>query len=668
MKPKTDAETISQLIASSAANPLILCNTHGTIAFANKEAEALLRYNEGELNGRPLECIAAPQYRHDDYPEGHFFKVPQEHPSANRHLHIAKKDGSVVHASVSVIPLSTSDGAMPLLIINEIAEQEKIAEKIDNSDTRFRVFFDNAPEAIVVVDMRTLNLVKNNYNALKLFKLPAEDLKKISLTEISPKIQPDGHSSEDKLREIIDNMLYTERMFFEWMIKDAEGSERLCEMRLVALPDLEEKQLLISLVDIEERKRTENELRADNKRLRFRLENALMGYAEWDTLLHLKTWSPKAQEIFGWTAEEVEEERRSVLGLVHDSDLEWVNSILAKLTEGQVERITVLQRNHTKDGRVIWCEWFYSVLKDKDGKVSAIMALVNDVTERKEAEHEIRKLNMNLEERVCERTAELTEVNKELEGFSYSVSHDLRSPVRAIVSFVSLIKRQYATSMDNDLKEMFEHIESNGRRMDNIIEDLLALAKYGKEKLRPTQIDMTRLFHNVWTNLSRVTNHATVLELPALPQIKGDASLLEQVVVNLLSNAIKYSSKKENPVIQIGYEQDDTDTTFYIKDNGAGFNMEYYDRLFGAFQRLHGMSEFEGTGVGLLLVKRLIEKHGGKVWAESTVGEGATFYFTLPKAIHEATEHKGKAVKKHAHHPGAAAETPIRPKRIRRAG
>jgi PAS domain S-box-containing protein len=259
-----------------------------------------------------------------------------------------------------------------------------------------------------------------------------------------------------------------------------------------------------------------------------------------------------------------------------------------------------------------------------------VIANFADITARKEAEKEIQELNEHLEGRVQERTAELTESNKALEAFSYSVSHDLRAPVRAVNSFSKIILKEHGTNMEPDMKEMFGYIEESGKRMGAIIDDLLKLAKYGNEKLKIEQVNMTRLVNGVWLNISRTTPNHALLELAELPEVKVDMSMMQQVIVNLLTNAIKYSAKKEKPTVTIWCEQADGKITFYFKDNGAGFNMSNSDQLFGAFKRLHSAREFEGTGIGLTLVKRIIEKHGGTVGAEGVVGEGATFHFSLP--------------------------------------
>jgi PAS domain S-box-containing protein len=254
----------------------------------------------------------------------------------------------------------------------------------------------------------------------------------------------------------------------------------------------------------------------------------------------------------------------------------------------------------------------------------------HDITESKKAENEIWQLNEHLEDRVLERTAELSDANKALEAFSYSVSHDLRTPVRAVISFTKIIQQEYGAKMDTELKELFGFISDSGKRMRSIIEDLLKLARFGKEKLKFVPVNMMQLVKGVWSNINRNMPHNAKLDLSELPIIYADMSMMEQVVINLLSNAVKYSSKSENPLVKIWCERTKENITFYFKDNGAGFDMDNYDRLFEAFQRLHDANEFEGTGVGLTLVKSIIEKHGGTIGAEGKINEGATFHFALP--------------------------------------
>lgn len=253
----------------------------------------------------------------------------------------------------------------------------------------------------------------------------------------------------------------------------------------------------------------------------------------------------------------------------------------------------------------------------------------------KTREPEIEELNEILEQKVAERTAELREANQALEAFSYSVSHDLKAPVRAINNFVKIISNDCGQQLTPDVAELLEHIESNSKRMQSIIEDLLTLAKHNRTSLDYRQVDMAELVNKIWVALGHSMPNKATLQVEQLPVAEADASMIEQVMVNLLSNAVKYSAGKEKPVVKVGCRQEDGNYVFYIKDNGAGFDMQYYDRLFGVFERLHSSCEFEGTGVGLYLVKRIIEKHAGSVWAWAQPGEGAEFYFTLPINKHK---------------------------------
>ncbi|MBP6732228.1 MAG: PAS domain S-box protein, partial [Chitinophagales bacterium] len=299
-----------------------------------------------------------------------------------------------------------------------------------------------------------------------------------------------------------------------------------------------------------------------------------------------------------------------------------------KVLQGELEGFALEYPCHSLTEK----RWFRVEVRPlTEGLDAGAVVMHINVTDRKIAQDGIEELNAQLEDRVSHRTRALMDANTSLEAFSYSVSHDLRSPVRSIMGFVKIIVKEYGDTMNDDQKDLFSHVENSARRMNAIIDDLLLLCKTGTGSLNITEFNLTALFHSVWDNISVTNPHNAVLELPPLPYVYADNSMLQQVIVNLLSNAIKYSSKKEDPRVTVGYTQNAEKTIIWVKDNGAGFNMKYYDRLFEAFQRLHTFTDFEGTGVGLALIKRVIDRHGGSVWAEGVVNEGATFYFTLPR-------------------------------------
>ena len=242
-------------------------------------------------------------------------------------------------------------------------------------------------------------------------------------------------------------------------------------------------------------------------------------------------------------------------------------------------------------------------------------------------QEQVNQLNKNLHDNV----AELRLANKELESFSYSVSHDLRAPLRAINSYAAIFQYEYAATLNEDAESLLSKIQKNAQKMGILIDDLLAFSKLGKKDVQKTEIDTKEMIDRIFLEINQLNPHKATIHIRKLPPSFADRSLIYQVWFNLVSNAIKYSEQKAKPEIEMGGSIDENSTTFYIKDNGAGFDIKYVNKLFGVFQRLHSSSEFEGTGIGLAIVHRIINKHGGRIWAEGKVNEGATFYFSLQK-------------------------------------
>jgi PAS domain S-box-containing protein len=264
--------------------------------------------------------------------------------------------------------------------------------------------------------------------------------------------------------------------------------------------------------------------------------------------------------------------------------------------------------------------------------VIGVAVLAQDLTDRKLAEEEIRKLNQELEQRVTERTSQLQIANKELEAFAYTVSHDLRAPLRHIDGFMELLIVQASGKLDKISEKYMKNVSDAAQRMGTLIDSMLAFSRMSRQAISAKLIDFKLVVNEAIDELQPDTKNRNIQwKINVLPQVKGDVSLIRAVMINLISNALKFSSGKDLTIIEIGCSDKGNDHIFFVRDNGAGFNPKYADKLFGVFKRLHRADEFEGIGIGLANVKNIIERHGGKVWAEGEVDKGATFYFSLPK-------------------------------------
>lgn len=380
-----------------------------------------------------------------------------------------------------------------------------------------------------------------------------------------------------------------------------------------------------------ERSQADAKFRNAQQKLGLHIQQTPLGVIEWNRQFEVVEWNPAAEHIFGYAREEAMGRTATEL-IIPPSFRPHVDSIWQALLANKGGARST-NDNVTQDGQIITCEWYNTPLVTEAGDVIGVASLVADVTEKVQALQELELHRDHLEDLVQDRTAKLEDVNKELESFSYSVSHDLRAPLRAIDGFSQAVLEDNANQMDAESSDNLERVRRGAQRMSGLIDDLLQLSRVTRHEIRHEKVDLSILATTVLSKLEESEPDRKVDQLIAREiSVHGDSHLLELVLDNLLGNAWKYTSKTADPRIEFGVTQQDGDCVYFVKDNGAGFNMKYADKLFGAFQRLHKEEDYPGTGIGLATVQRIIHRHGGRIWAEAEQGKGATFYFTVPKS------------------------------------
>lgn len=342
-------------------------------------------------------------------------------------------------------------------------------------------------------------------------------------------------------------------------------------------------------------------------------------------------------EMLGYDEDEIAD---AWMKITHPEDIEISRQVMEDLMMGRAEKRIYEKRFIHKDGSVVWVTISSALHRDEHGKPVYMITSVVDISERKQRETEIHRLNETLEQKVRERTAQLTAAIKELEAFSYSISHDLRAPLRTIDGYCSIVMEDYADLLDAHGKEYLEKIRNNAQHMSRLIDSLLVLAKIQQADLDNQPLDFSDLASEVKHKLlDEITGRSIEFVIQPKVMVSGDRNLLEVLLHHLFSNAIKYTAPKKQAVIEFGMKQLNNKAVYFVRDNGIGFDMAYVNKLFVAFQRLHSARDYPGTGIGLATVNRIIKRHGGSIWAESVTGESATFLFSLWDVIERRHPH-----------------------------
>lgn len=498
-------------------------------------------------------------------------------------------------------------------VMQNITEIKHAENALRESELRYRTLFNEAVEGIVLVDRNTGIVRDCNQAFLALTGYAKSELMGSPLrtfvgaanggSEVSGQALPlpSGDS------EVIEAQIHAQ-----------DGKRKIVEIKT--------KSLELSGVAIEQYffHDITARLQAEEERDRlFKMSMDMLFVAGFDG--YLKQINPAWSQTLGWTDQELLS--APWLNFVHPDDQRGTMEVSGELLKGVPVR-SFENRYRCKDGTYRWFSWS-SIPLVADGM---LFGVVRDVTKLKQAEADLRSLNLELERRVLERTAQLEAANKELESFAYSISHDLRAPLRAVNGFSNIVLRDYLAGIDPEAARFLKLVSENAQKMGRLIDDLLSFSRLSRQSLSKQEVQTAEMIQTALLELEAEKDGRQIeVRMGDLPNCQADSALLRQVWINLLSNAFKYTRRSEAAMVEIGALPTESGfRTYFVKDNGAGFDMQYAGKLFGVFQRLHREDEFEGTGVGLAIVQRIIQRHGGRAWAEGRLNEGASFYFTLP--------------------------------------
>ena len=608
-------------IVNSSDDAIITKTLEGIITSWNCGAEKIYGYTAPEVVGQSM-LMLIPPGRRDEEPEilaqiGRGQNV-EHFETVRRH-----KSGREIHISATISPLKDSAGRIigASKIARDITERrlaqialEQKEAQLRALDARLAQIVQGMNEACYAVDAQWRFIFVND-RIETLLKHRRDELLGKSIWEVFHKLV--GTPTEKSYRRAMAERVPVAFEVFSPI------AERWLDIRVFPSGD----GLAAFLLDIHERKQVEAKLVDSEQRFRTMANSIpqLAWIARPDGFL---TWYN--QRWYDYTGTTLAEMEGSGWQRVHDPAIlseviaQWTQSIQA----GESFEMEFPLRGVDGNFRTFLTRAL--PLKDASGQVVQWFGTNTDVDELKRAEDEIRRLNSDLERRVIERTAQLETANKELEAFSYSVSHDLRAPLRAVNGFAGIVLEDYRALLPEEAQRYLERIRSGGQRMGELIDDLLDFSRLSRQPLNPQTVDHAGLVHDVLGDLKPTwAGREVEWRNGRLPTSPGDPALVKQVWFNLLSNAIKYSRGRTPAIIETGSQIQAGETVFFVRDNGAGFDMKYVHKLFGVFQRLHRVDEFEGTGVGLAIVQRIVHRHGGRAWAEAAENRGATFYFTL---------------------------------------
>ena len=611
-------------IVDSAMDAIITVDADQRIVLFNRAAERLFRCDAGDAIGQSLDLFVPERFRAAHRSHIQFFGQAGTTTRAMggaRAIYGLRSDGEEFPLEASISQVETKGQKLYTVILRDVTERQR-------AEQRFRQVIEGAPNGMVMVDPDG-KIVLINAQIEKAFGYHRDELLGQQIELLVPgrfralhPLYRGGFAAAPTTRP-----MGSGRDLFG-LRKD--GTEFPVEIGLNPIETQQGLMILGTIVDITERKLAETALRRSQQQLAAVIGSAMDAIITVDDQQRVVLFNAAAERMFLVTSGEamgqplgrfIPERFRSAH---HNHIQDFGRTNVTKRSMGTLGALFGLR----SDGREFPLEASISQI-ESDGK-KLYTVILRDITERKRSEEEVHKLHEQLEQRVTERTLELRAANKELEAFSYSVSHDLRAPLRHINGFSQALLEDYSDQLDEQGKSYLQEVRSASQEMAQLIDDLLQLARVSRTEMRREIVDLSNVARTILNRLQRnQAERVVTVTINEGLQARGDRRLLEVVLKNLLGNAWKFTSQREQAEIEFGAGKSGSETFYFVRDNGAGFDTAYAHKLFGVFQRLHTTREFEGTGVGLAIVQRIVHRHGGRVWAEGAVDRGATFFFTL---------------------------------------
>jgi PAS domain S-box-containing protein len=619
---KASLKEIGDLKAALDEHAIVaITDPQGKITYVNDKFCAISQYSRAELLGQDHRLINSGHHPKEFIRD--LWTTISHGKVWKGEIKNRAKDGSFYWVATTIVPFLNEQGKprQYVAIRADITERKAAEEKVRESEERLRTMISSIKDYAIIMLDADGNIVDWNLGARTIkgwhteeivgknfacFYLPADVAAQKPQRELEQAAR-EGRSEDEG-----------------WRVRK-DGSRFWANVVITALrnSDGQLRGFVKVTCDLTERKIAENQLRSSLKEigdLKAALdEHAIVAIT--DPQGKITYVNDKFCAISQYPREELLGQDHRLINSGHHSK-EFIRDLWTTITHGKVWKGEI--KNRAKDGSFYWVATTIVPFLNEQGKPRQYVAIRADITERKLAEEKIRLLNTHLEQRVAERTAEL-------ESFSYSVSHDLRAPLRAMGGYARMLQEDLGQQLAPEVSHRLERIYENANKMGQLIDGLLAFSRLSRQPLKKQKVSPASITRRVLEELQpEQAGRPVQIAIGELPDCRADATLLQQVFTNLLSNALKYTRHRNPAVVQVGWDREQR--AYFVKDNGAGFDMHYADKLFGVFQRLHRADEFEGTGVGLAIVQRIVYRHGGKIWAHAERDKGATFHFTLAES------------------------------------